>query len=114
MNRQKRITITLKLLPGKDDDLITWWLSLSIGSRQGLLKSMLRTYMREKAGQKDDATWMREALAALPDYLEQIIARVAAAPPERRDDTARANGPDGALSTEAINRREHKIARTRW
>jgi hypothetical protein len=114
MNRQKRVTITLKLLPGKDDDLITWWLSLPVGSRQGLLKGVLRTYMREKAGQKDDATWMREALAALPDYLEQVIARVAAAPLERRDNSARTDLPDRTLSTEAVSRRERKIARTRW
>jgi hypothetical protein len=33
---------------------------------------------------------------------------------ERRDNSARTDLPDRTLSTEAVSRRERKIARTRW
>lgn len=116
MSRQKRVTITAKLLPGKDTDLIDWWLSIPAGSRQSLLKSVLRVYVQQTLGlpTQDDTAWIRERLAALPGYLEQLIARVAVTPSAPVDKVAPAEQSSTALTDEEVERRERKIARTRW
>lgn len=120
MSRQKRVTITLKLLPGKDDDLIDWWVSIPAGGRQSLVKGVLRAYAQQTSGlppgspQQDDATWIRETLAALPGYLEQVVARVAAAPPILAHKGTLSNPSHTGLTGDEVERRERKIARTRW
>ena len=116
MGRQKRVTITLKLLPGKDDDLIDWWLSIPVGGRQSLVKGVLRAYAQQALGlpPKDDATWIRETLSALPGYLEQVVARVAAAPPILTHKGTLSNPSHTGLTGDEVERRGRKIARTRW
>ncbi len=116
MGRQKRVTITLKLLPGKDDDFIDWWLSIPLGGRQSLVKGVLRAYAQQTSDMppKDDALWIRETLAGLPDYLEQVIARVAAAPPILVHKGTLSDPSHAGLTGDEVARRERKIARTHW
>ena len=81
--RTGRVSLTVKLTPGKDDDLINWWQSISVGKGQAIVKSILREYLER--GQTEtpsskldqigrDTTWLRAALAELPAHLETLIA----------------------------------------
>ena len=110
MARQPRLTVTLKLTPGKDDDLIRWWLEQPVGERQRRIKALLRAQLDAEyiAAQRhhDDVAWIREALADLPSYLEHVL-RSEQPPPGHSEGPAH-------LSAAEKERRARRIARTSW
>jgi hypothetical protein len=88
----RRLTLTLKLTPGKDDDLIAWWLNLPLGSRQGQVKRLLRASALDiPIPQVDESKYV------LP------IPVSSCQPPE----------PDEMTEVEAERRARH-IARVKW
>lgn len=67
----QRETITIKLTPGKDDDLIQWWQSLPKGDhktdgRQGVVKSTLRAGLQYPIPEPQ-----REKIEAIQHELDQ-------------------------------------------
>jgi hypothetical protein len=123
MNEPTRVTVTLKLIPGKDDDLIRWWQSSAPGRRNKLLKQVMRAYVsgvssgeteqQQLSRIADDTAWLRAALTEMPTHLAQIVAHLGAAAAETRP-AAPQQGQEDALSNEAVQRREKRIARTTW
>lgn len=113
----RRVTLTLKLQPGPDDDLILWWQSTTSGKRQQLLKHILRGYVAGVAGAETEQQQLKRistdmaslhlSLAALSVRLNQLL--LAQAPPEE----APLSAPEH-LSGEAVKRREKRIARSPW
>jgi hypothetical protein len=94
MAKQKRATANVKMTYSEDADLIAWWNSLPRGSRNAVMKDMMREYLeRHRGGYRpllprnvpqpfdpgrfgqlcDDTAWMRAALVDLPRYVEQVI-----------------------------------------
>src|SRR5215204_5635808 len=99
MAKLKRVTATVKMTYSDDADLIAWWNSIPRGSRNAVMKDMLREYIERHSGgyrpviprnippifdptrfaqMSEDTAWIRNALLDLPGYVEQIIQYVAA------------------------------------
>lgn len=99
MTTTKRATATVKMTYHDDADLIAWWSSIPRGSRNAVMKDMMRDYIeRNRGGYRpilpknvpqpfdplrftqmcDDTAWIRSALVDLPSYVEQVIQYVAA------------------------------------
>src|SRR5579862_9048380 len=79
-----RITLTVKLTTGKDDDLIEWLASLPKGERQALVKRMLRDAVQQRRDDEQrmtqigqDTAWLRAALSELPGWMEGLLSRIA-------------------------------------
>ena len=120
--RAPRVTLTVKLTTGKDDDLIDWLGSLPQGQRQSAVKHMLREAIaceqNSQANQShqmsQDVAWLRAAMSELPSCLEGLLSRVtvvnAVESPSPNPKPIRAD----QLSTEGVNRREKRIAKTTW
>lgn len=142
MSRRKRITATIKMTLTDDSDLIDWWRSIPLGSRNAALKDILREHLAREGryyrprqnpvtaammptldpGQwaqlRDDAAWIRGALHDMPAYLEQLLAQAAALQPIGAMTTAAAT-PSPAHDTPTLNdaesqRRARKLARVSW
>jgi hypothetical protein len=99
MTKSKRVTATAKMTPNEDSDLIAWWNSIPRGSRNAVLKDVMRDYLeRNRGGYRpvlprnvpqpfdpkrftqisDDTAWIRAALMDLPGYLERLMQSVSA------------------------------------
>jgi len=110
-----RVTVTLKLQPGVDDDLILWWQSGMPGKRHKLLKHILRSYVEGVAkGETEqqqlsritaDLASVRVILAALSAHLSHPI--IIQTPSEKLT-------PPDSLTVEGVKRREKRIARSTW
>lgn len=116
-----RVTLTVKLTPGKDDDLIQWLASVPKGRRQSIIKTMLRETVPHDSSSVDrslmqiqqDTSWLREALSELPMWLENLLSNPSALPiqqPVASNTLLRT----GKLSTESTTRREKRIAKAAW
>src|SRR5688500_9997068 len=98
MAKQKRTTATVKMTYSDDSDLIAWWNSIPRGSRNAVMKDMMRHYIDHNRGgyrpiipknipqpfdagrftqMSEDTAWMRTALTDLPGYVERVIRQVA-------------------------------------
>jgi hypothetical protein len=120
--RIARVTLTIKLTDGKDDDLIQWIASIPTGRRQAVVKHLLREALEnqdpttaqrlEQVGQ--DVAWLRAALSEMPTWMEGLLARVAVVN-SGETPTAKPKTEHGdQLSTEGVTRREKRIAKTTW
>lgn len=94
----KRVTMTVKLRPGKDDDLIAWWQSLEPGNfetdgKQSIIKAVLRAGLElpqphvETNGELDPLTldeirqqlyqeweqWTQQLIDSLPGYVQNEV-----------------------------------------
>ena len=97
MAKQKRATATVKMTYSEDADLITWWNSVPRGSRNAVMKDLMRNYIDHNQGgyrpiyprnmpqpfdpgrftqMCDDTNWIRTALMDLPGYVERVIQQV--------------------------------------
>jgi len=115
-----RVTLTVKLTVGKDDDLIDWMSSLPKGQRQALVKQVLRDAVQQHSEDenrlaqiKQDTVWLRAALSDLPAWMEGLLSRIAVVqtpepPPEIKP------ARTGQLSMEGVSRREKRIAKVAW
>ena len=121
VTRIARITLTIKLTAGKDDDLIAWLASLPKGERQATAKQLLRDAVRRLHDDEnrlvqigEDTAWLRAALSEMPTWMEGLLSRVVV--PETSE-TAPPNvkaARTGQLSTEGVTRREKRIAKATW
>ncbi|MBK8022020.1 MAG: hypothetical protein IPK19_11485 [Chloroflexi bacterium] len=134
MAKTKRVTATVKMTPQEDADLIAWWNHIPRGSRNAVMKDVLREYIERNRGGfrpvmprnvpqpfdpvrfmqvSEDAAWIRAALNDLPRYLEQVMRFVAAngtgpvAAHEARAPTAEADEAEA-------RRRAEKVRKANW
>ena len=115
-----RVTLTVKLTVGKDDDLIEWLAAFPKGTRQAQVKQILRSAVQDNHGDEhqltrieQDTAWLRMALTEMPTWIEGLLSRVAViqapeAPPDGRPTRM------DQLSTEGVTRREKHIAKATW
>ena len=133
MAQRKRATATVKMSYQDDTDLIAWWNSIPRGSRNAVMKDMMRDYIaRNRGGFRpvmpknqptpfdparftqvcDDAAWIRSALIDLPGYLERLFSQAAIAPIPL---TAPAHAPPiTELTDHDRDRREAKLRNKQW
>lgn len=135
MAQDKRVTATIKLTHADDADLIAWWKSIPYGSRNAVMKDIMREYIERYRGSYhpiyprsqpqpfdprqfmqlvEDAAWIRTALMDLPGYVEQVIHNVAAL------GVAPGNASNNHVSTmtnladDAVQRREQRMKKAQW
>ncbi len=138
MAKQKRATATVKMTYSEDTDLIAWWNSIPRGSRNAVMKDMMRDYIEHNRGGYrpimprnvpqpfdpgrftqvcDDAAWIRTALMDLPGYVERVIQHVAAVGGVQPN--IRSPNGIGVLQTEDVSpedamRRESRMKKAKW
>jgi hypothetical protein len=138
MAKQKRATATVKMTYSEDADLIAWWNSIPRGSRNAVMKDMMRGYIENNRGGYrpimprnvpqpfdpgrftqvcDDAAWIRTALMDLPGYVERVILHVAAVGGVQSN----SHSPNGHgvlqaedVSSEDATRRESRMKKAKW
>ena len=120
--RALRVTLTVKLTTGKDDDLIDWLDTVPQGQRQSAVKRLLREAMAAEQDiqaehtrqMSQDVAWLRGAMTELPTWLEGLLSRLtvvnAVEPSSINPKPTRAD----QLSTEGVTRRAKRIANTSW
>jgi hypothetical protein len=138
MAKQKRATATVKMTYSEDADLIAWWNSIPRGSRNAVMKDMMRDYIEHNRGGYrpimprnvpqpfdpgrftqvcDDAAWIRTALMDLPGYVERVIQHVAAnGSVQSNNRSPTGNGVLQAedVSSEDAMRRESRMKKAKW
>ena len=138
MAKQKRATATVKMTYSEDADLIAWWNSIPRGSRNAVMKDMMRDYIEHNRGGYrpimprnipqpfdpgrftqvcDDAAWIRTALMDLPGYVERVIQHVAANGGVQSN--SRSPTGNGVLQAEDVSsedamRRESRMKKAKW
>lgn len=138
MAKQKRATATVKMTYSEDADLIAWWNSIPRGSRNAVMKDMMRGYIEHNRGGYrpimprnvpqpfdpgrftqvcDDAAWIRTALMDLPGYVERVIQHVAAVGGVQSN--SRSPTGNGVLQAEDVSnedamRRESRMKKAKW
>lgn len=138
MAKQKRATATVKMTYSEDADLIAWWNSIPRGSRNAVMKDMMRVYIDHNRGGYrpiiprnipqpfdpgrftqvcDDAAWIRTALMDLPGYVERVIQHVAAVGGVQS--SIRSPNGNGVLQAEDVSsedamRRENRMKKAKW
>ncbi len=131
MTQHKRVTATVKMTYHEDADLIGWWNSVPRGSRNAVMKDMMRHYLEQNRGGYrpiiprnipqpfdplrftqvcDDAAWIKAALLDLPGYVERVIQQVAVSG-NGMTTPVRQVSPD---RDEAVVRRESRLKKARW
>ncbi|HML23760.1 MAG TPA: hypothetical protein PKD09_19040 [Aggregatilinea sp.] len=136
MSKRKRITATIKMTFVDDSDLIDWWHSIPLGSRNAMLKDIIREHIAREGGHyrprqlsgatvsvpafdssqlaqvREDAAWIRDALHDMPAFLEQLFAQTVLV---QSPANARAPTPDEPTLNDAESqRRARKLARVSW
>jgi hypothetical protein len=138
MAKQKRVTATVKMTYSEDSDLIAWWNSIPRGSRNAVMKDMMRGYIEHNRGGYrpimprnvpqpfdpghftqvcDDAAWIRTALMDLPGYVERVIQHVAAngsVQSNSRSPTGNGVLQGEDVSSEDAMRRENRMKKAKW
>jgi hypothetical protein len=138
MAKQKRATATVKMTYSEDADLIAWWNSIPRGSRNAVMKDMMRDYVEHNRGGYrpilprnmpqpfdpgrftqvcDDTAWIRTALMDLPGYVERVIQHVAATGAVQPN--SRSPNGNGVLQGEDVSnedavRRENHMKKAKW
>ena len=138
MAKQKRATATVKMTYSEDSDLIAWWNSIPRGSRNAVMKDMMRGYIEHNRGGYrpimprnipqpfdpgrftqvcDDAAWIRTALMDLPGYVERVIQHVVAVGGVQSN--IRSPNGNGVLQVEDVSnedamRRENRMKKAKW
>jgi len=137
MAKSKRMTATVKMTFTEDTDLIAWWNSIPRGSRNAVMKDLMRDYIERNRGgfrpvmprnvpqpfdpgrftqMCDDAAWIRSTLNELPRHIEEVIQQIAHVgvlhPANERVPTAR-HTTQGVDEQEA-SKREEKVRKAKW
>jgi hypothetical protein len=131
----KRMTATVKMTYVDDTDLIAWWNHIPRGSRNAVMKDMMRDYIeRNRGGYRpimpknipqpfdpnrftqvcDDAAWMRAALLDLPGYVERVIHHVVAVGGVPTNGQVQAVLQVNDVSEEEAVRRESRMKKSKW
>jgi len=135
MAKARRMTATVKMTFTEDTDLIGWWNSIPRGSRNAVMKDLMRDYIeRNQGGFRpvmpknlpqpfdpkrftqvcDDAAWIRSALNDLPGYMERVINHVAAMQPTGMAHGSYARDPTVSVDDNQANRREERVRKAKW
>jgi hypothetical protein len=138
MAKQKRATATVKMTYSEDADLIAWWNGIPRGSRNAVMKDMMRDYIERNRGSYrpilprnipqpfdlgrfaqmcDDTAWIRTALMDLPGYVERVIQHVAAnggVQHSSRSPTGNSVLQGEEVSNEDAMRRENRMKKAKW
>lgn len=138
MAKSKRMTATVKLTYSEDSDLIAWWNSIPKGTRNAVMKDVMREYVeRNRGGFRpvlprnvpqpfdpgrfmqvcEDTAWIRTALMDLPGYVERVILHVTAngeMPSKSRSPTGHGVLPGEAVSNEEAAHRENRMKKAKW
>jgi hypothetical protein len=136
MAKQKRATATVKMTYSEDSDLIAWWNSIPRGSRNAVMKDMMRSYIEDNRGGYrpimprnipqpfdpgrftqvcDDTAWIRTALMDLPGYVERVIQHVAAnSGVQSNSRSSIGNGVGEEVSNGDAMRRENRMKKAKW
>lgn len=79
MSKDKRVTVTIKLTPGRDDDLIIWWRNLQKGTyhersgKQEALKKFLRLGLDMPEPEQGLTEEEKNRLAQLESLVETLL-----------------------------------------
>jgi hypothetical protein len=135
MAKQKRATATVKMTYIEDTDLIAWWNHIPRGSRNAVMKDMMRDYIeRNRGGYRpmipknipqafdpnrftqicDDTAWMRAALMDLPGYVERVIQHIVSVGGVAVTDQSQAVLHTNDVSEEEAERREKRMKKAAW
>jgi len=135
MAKQKRATATVKMTYKEDADLIAWWNSIPRGTRNAVMKDLMREYIERHRGSYrpvlprnvpqpfdpsrfaqicDDTAWIRTALLDLPGYMEQVLQQVTTILPAGHSPTGMSVLPAAGVSDEAAQRREQHVKKAQW
>jgi hypothetical protein len=135
MARTPRATATIKMNIEEDSDLIAWWHSLPRGSRNAVMKDMMRDYIERNRGSYrpiyprsqpqpfdpkyfmqlvEDAAWTRAALVELPGYVERVIEHVISQGVVQANTYYTPTSTSGSMSDDAARRREQRTRQARW
>ena len=135
MAKARRMTATVKMTFTEDTDLIGWWNSIPRGSRNAVMKDMMRDYIeRNRGGFRpvmprnlpqpfdpkrftqvcDDAAWIRSALNDLPGYMERVIQHVAAMQPVGVAVGTYTREPTKVVDDKEVTKREAKVRKAQW
>ena len=119
--RIARVTLTIKLTAGKDDDIMDWLASLPKGERQASAKRMLREAVRRLHDDQNclaqigqDTAWLRAALSEMPTWMEGILSRIAVVQAPEASPLDVKTTRTGQLSNDDVTRREKRIAKAVW
>jgi hypothetical protein len=135
MAKAKRMTATVKMTFSEDTDLIGWWNSIPRGSRNAVMKDVMRDYIERNRGgfrpvmprnvpqpfdplrftqMCEDAAWIRSALNDLPGYMERVINHVVAMQPTSVAHSSYAREPTVSVDDNQANRREERVRKAKW
>jgi len=135
MTKQKRATASVKMTYSEDADLIAWWNGIPRGSRNAVMKDVMRDYIERNRGSYrpilprnvpqpfdpgrfaqvcDDTAWIRSAMMDLPGYVERVIQHVAAATPVTSTPFGNGALPGGEVTDEDVQRREQRTKKAQW
>lgn len=114
-----RHTLTLHLVPGKDDDLIQMFNAVPKSKRQIVFKKLLRgqqanfdaaapaaSASEELRDMAEQIAWLVNALNEMPAWMETLLSKVAVARP--------AATSEPAVSTETLDKRAQRLKASQW
>lgn len=108
-----RVTVTLKLQPGVDDDLILWWQSLPKGKRQSEVKRRLRAVLHLSEPQTTLLENTLRQVTAEIQAMQQMLTKFSGFHP-LPEKVEGERGEPPSLSPDAKQRRGRKIAQSQW
>lgn len=141
--KSSRVTVTIHLTPGKDDDLIEVVRAIPMGQRMNVFKNVFRGVTAGKGASvlpipqqqplpmpmmpdhsealkhlTDKIEWMERAVSDMPGYFENLIKEVAVAKPSR---STRASPPPPApepdrerASEDVLQQRDQRLKKASW
>ena len=118
--KYNRITITLHLVPGKDDDLIRIFSAIPMGQRANVLKKAIRGKQQlanepqQPAPELQDirarVEWLQNAMTDLPGFVERLVQQVAHLPKSAAPQPETADIVDNAT----LQERAKKLKARKW
>lgn len=115
-----RTSLPLKLRPGQDDDLLTWYKAQPKGKRQEALRQALRAGMNGAMNGRADmeriemttrAIW--EAMNDLPGYLDTLMQRFAVTSVQIAPPSIEAE-PTPRVENAELERRASRLKKAKW
>lgn len=118
--RPNRVTLTIHLYRGEDDDLITVLEKVPMGKRQMVYKKLLRgqqanfdaaapaaSASEELRDMAEQIAWLVNALNEMPAWMETLLSKVTVARPAATSD-------EPAVSTETLDKRAQRLKASQW
>ena len=126
--------IGFRVLPERDDDIMSWWDAIPNGERSHILRSLIRAYLSgevvlteegerptefsrnlQLAQLQAEATFIKNSLQDLPEYLENLIGglKIVQAQAQAQKPTAK-EAEDSPIPQEGADQRFRHIAKRGW